>query len=153
MRLSAGNEMAKVRITGLGMFLLSIVFFSGCSRSPSELLVGRWYSGDMTIRFREDSAVIWNSPQGLAKGRFEFTGKTSRVHTDEKSPNLFLDVIRNDERRQFRFQIGFIGQDRLRMDLIPMDPNSIAPGASTYVVLRRANDNTLGGAPTQVAQR
>ena len=134
---------------------LFLVGQSGCAKSADELLIGRWYSRDMTIRFREDSAVIWNSPSGLALGRYEFSGKKRGVGSDKLSPNLFVDVIRNDQRRQYQFEITFLGNDRLQFEMIPTnyDPNSPEPASRSGYVLKRANDNTLGGAPAQVAQR
>lgn len=128
---------------------------SGCAKSADELLIGRWYSGDMTIRFREDSAVIWNSPNGLALGRYEFTGKRKHIRSDELQPNLFLDVVRNDERRQFRFEITFIADDRIQLELVPANlPSSDAPVQRSGFVLKRAvEDGTLGGAVQRVAQK
>ncbi len=125
----------------------------GCSKSPSEKLIGRWYSGEMTIRFREDSGVIWNSPRGLALGRYEFSGKTRNIKREEEQPNLFIDVVRNDERQQFQFEISFLGEDRLRVQLIPFNKEVTGSDAARGMVLRRANDNTLGGAPIKVAKR
>ena len=125
----------------------------GCSKSPSEKLIGRWYSGEMTIRFREDSGVIWNSPRGLALGRYEFTGKTKNVRNDEKDPNLFIDVVRNDERQQFQFEVSFLGEDRLRVQLIPFGEEVSGADRAQGMVLRRANDNTLGGGTVQVAKK
>lgn len=144
---------ATIRTGIFAALLLAVVSQSGCAKSPSELLIGRWYSGDMTIRFREDSAVIWNSPRGLAKGRFEFSGKVRRVKTDDRVPNLFVDVIRHDEREKLRFEVSFLGKDRLRLDLIPVSAQSSATLLSQGIVLKRANDTTLGGAPTRIAQR
>ncbi len=137
-------------ITGV---LFATLSQSGCAKSPSELLIGRWYSGQMTIRFREDNAVIWNSPQGLALGHFEFRGKAKRAKARELVPNLFVDVIRNDERQKFQFELHFMGQDRIRMELVPYGNASSESSTPRGLVLRRANDNTLGGGPAKVASR
>ncbi len=151
-------EMAQTRRNMSRLFVLAGVFFatlsqSGCAKSPSELLIGRWYSGEMTIRFREDSAVIWNSPEGLALGRYEFEGNGKRLKDTERVPNLFVDVIRNDERQKFQFEVSFLGQDRIRMELIPIGKEISGVEAARGQVLRRANDNTLGGGPAKVASR
>lgn len=125
----------------------------GCQKSPSEKLIGRWYSGEMTIRFREDSGVIWNSPRGLALGRYEFTGKVRKISKGKIDPNLFIDVVRNDERQQFRFEIVFLGADRLRIQLIPFGKELTGTNAAQGMVLRRAHDNTLGGEMVKVARK
>jgi hypothetical protein len=135
-----------------GMCLVALMQ-QGCSKSPSEKLIGRWYSGDMTIRFREDSGVIWNSPRGLALGKYEFSGKTRNVRYEKEDPNLFIDVVRNDERQQFQFEISFLGPDRLRIQLIPIGKEVTGSDAARGMVLRRANDNALGGAIVKVAQK
>lgn len=135
-----------------GMCLVTLMQ-QGCSKSPSEKLIGRWYSGEMTIRFREDSGVIWNSPRGLALGRYDFSGKIRKIRSEKVDPNLFVDVVRNNERRQFQFEVSFLGADRLRIQLIPIGKEVTGSDAARGMVLRRANDNTLGGAVVKVAQK
>lgn len=142
------------KLAGIALFCGFVMTFctqSGCAKSPGELIIGRWYSGEMTIRFREDNAVIWNSPQGLALGRFDFSGSVHKLQSKDKVPNLLVDVIRNDERQQFHFDISFLGHDRLRMQLIRPGISSDEEQIGQSLVLRRANDNTLGGGTVQVA--
>ncbi len=146
------RKIASTFLIVLGMCFVSLMQ-QGCAKSPSEKLIGRWYSGDMTIRFREDSGVIWNSPRGLALGRYEFSGKTRDIKNDKKDPNLFIDVVRNDTRQQFQFEISFLGTDRLRIQLIPIGREVTGTDAAQGMVLRRANDNTLGGAVVKVAKK
>lgn len=147
------SKKIRLRTTLFSGMVLGLIFQGGCAKAPSDLLVGRWYSGEMTIRFREDSAVIWNSTRGLAKGRYEFTGKIRRIRTEEAKPNLYLDIIRNDEREQMQMEISFIGQDRLRLEIIPFGEAPPSDGIPTGIVMKRANDSLLGGKPVQVAQR
>lgn len=124
---------------------------SGCAKSPSDLLIGRWFSDEMTIRFREDNSVIWNSRRGLAKGRYEFSGKTRGIQNEELKPNLFMDIIVNDEREQMRFEVTFIGQDRLKVDWVAND--STERQYSQSLLMKRAKDDLLGGGKVQVARR
>ncbi|MBT5018070.1 hypothetical protein OAF98_00330 [Planctomicrobium sp.] len=146
-------QFRKIRVQTIIFSGLLFAFLSqsGCAKSPSDLLIGRWFADEMTIRFREDSAVIWNSRRGLAKGRYEFSGKTRRIRTEKPEPNLFLDIIVNDEREQVRFEATFIGQDRLRIDWV--STGNSRSRTSNGLVMKRANDSTLGGNPVQVAQR
>lgn len=127
---------------------------SGCSKSPSQKLIGRWYSGTMTIRFREDHAVIWNSTRGLALGRYEFSGSVRNAKNETPVPNLYIDVIRGNEREQMQFEVAFLGEERMRLELIPISADG-TPGTRTEaIILRRAEeDGTLGGVRRTVAQR
>ena len=133
--------------------LLALSLTSGCAKSPDELLIGRWYSSEMTIRFRPDSGVIWNSKAGLALGRYEFDSHVLSKASTEPAPNLLLDVIRRNERAKFRFEAKLLGKDRLQLKYVPILAVGEVSDSSAIraIVLRRANDNQLGGGT--VAQR
>lgn len=129
------------------LFLFALSLSQGCAKSPDELLIGRWYSSDMTIRFRPDSGVIWNSRAGLAVGRYEFSSGHLVSHNTQPTPNLLLDVIRKEERSKFQFEAKLLGADRLQLKFVPiLSPGETAdPAATQAIVLRRSNDDQLGG--------
>ena len=133
----------------LGSVLAISLLFGGCAKSPDELLIGRWYSESMTIRFRTDSGVVWNSRNGLAIGRYEFSSDIQALGKMEATPNLMLDVIRRDERSKFEFEAKLLGKDRLQLKLLSTNDDDVTSTQS--MVLRRANDQQLGGG-TQVSR-
>ncbi len=124
------------RRIAVSLMFLAFVTISGCTQTPQEAVVGRWYNGDMSLRFQTNGAVVWNSPQGLAQGRYVFVGQVPRWATDNTSARVRLDVIRNNETINPELELQFVGSDRLRVK--PTEVTRSRAAARTQVVLRRA---------------
>lgn len=112
---------------------------SGCSRTPQEALVGRWYNSEMSMRFQPNGAVVWNTPQGLAQGRYSFVGNVPRWATDNTSARVRLEVVRNNETVNSELDLQFVGADRLRIK--PTETTRSRSAARTQAVLRRAESD------------
>ncbi|MEW4490031.1 hypothetical protein AB1L42_18250 [Thalassoglobus sp. JC818] len=152
-QLSMSDRRTPVR-SGAGFALTFIVALSlcGCAKSPEELLIGRWYSGEMTIRFRSDRSVVWNSSAGMAIGRYQFAGETRLSGTSSGTPNLVLDVVRRGESGRYQFQATLLGKDRLQLKTVSQSEGSSSGQSRTAMVLRRASDDKLGGGVAQAAR-
>ncbi|TWT51581.1 hypothetical protein KOR42_34690 [Thalassoglobus neptunius] len=124
----------------------------GCAKSSEELLIGRWYSGEMTIRFRPDRSVAWNSSAGMAIGRYQFLGENRQAQNSAGSPNLVLDVIRKGESGRYQFQATLLGKNRLQLKTVDRNSDSLNGISRTAMVLRRASDDKLGGGVANVSR-
>ena len=113
-----------------------IVTISGCNKTPQEAVLGRWYNGDMSLRFRPNGTVVWNTQQGMAQGRYVFVGTVPRWATENTTVRVRLDVMRNGQAIQPMLDLQFVGGDRLRVN-----PAAQAQTQATnrlQAVLRRA---------------
>lgn len=128
------------RLIALPLMFLAAAAFSGCTQTPQEAVVGRWYNGEMSLRFQPNGAVVWNTQQGLAQGRYEFVGQIPRWATDNTSARVRLDVIRNNEQIHPELDVQFVGADRLRIK--PAEATRSRAAARTQIVLRRAESDT-----------
>jgi hypothetical protein len=130
------------RIWMLGLLGAVCGFASGCELDPEQKLIGRWYNSDMSIRFRPDGGVIFNTPAGRAVGRYYYDGSFRPVSSGHVRENLVLDVVRNGERLRLGFEVEVIAANRLRIyDL----NNRVRPGERpdrvSSMVLKRATDD------------
>ena len=125
---------------------LLIASASGCTQTPQEAVVGRWYNGEMSLRLQPNGAVVWNTQQGLAQGRYVFVGPVPRWATDNTSARIRLDVIRNNEQIHPELDVQFVGADRLRIK--PAEVTRSRAAARTQVVLRRAESDSDPNIPT-----
>lgn len=119
---------------------VAMVGLAGCSRTPQEAIVGRWYNSEMSLRFQPNGGVIWNTPQGLAQGRYSFVGHVPRWATDNTSAKVRLELIRNNEPINAELDLQFVGGDRLRVK--PMETTRSRSAARTQAVLRRSETAT-----------
>lgn len=115
---------------------LLIVTVSGCNKTPQEAVLGRWYNGDMSLRFRSNGTVVWNTPQGMAQGRFVFVGQVPRWATENTTVRVRLDVTRNGQAIQPMLDLQFVGTDRMRV--ISSAQAQTRAANRPQVVLRRA---------------
>ena len=115
---------------------LLIATVSGCSRTPQEAVLGRWYNGDMSLRFRTNGTVVWNTEQGMAQGRYSFVGTVPRWASESTTVRVRLDVVRNGQAIQPTLDLQFIGSDRMRV--IPGVQANLQATRRLQGVLRRA---------------
>ena len=86
--------MPSLRIEAMSKQLLAVLVCglmwsaTGCSTTPQDKLHGRWYNSKMSIRFRTDGTVIFNSMDGLATGRY-----TIKIVPDRSG--AFMSELRN----------------------------------------------------------
>lgn len=133
---SLSRSFARPSLNWCALLVLAI---SGCTQTPQEAVVGRWYNGDMSLRFQPNGDVIWNTSQGLAQGRYVFVGQVPRWATDHTSARVRLDVVRNNVQINPELELQFVGADRLRVK--PADTSRSPLAARTQVVLRRAESD------------
>lgn len=136
------RNFAKSSLCWCGLLVAAI---SGCTQTPQEAVVGRWYNGEMSLRLQPNGAVVWNTPQGLAQGRYVFVGQVPRWATDNTSARIRLDVVRNNVQIHPELDLQFVGSDRLRVK--PTDTSRSRRAARTQVVLRRAESDSDPNVP------
>lgn len=116
--------------------VLLIATVSGCNKTPQEAVIGRWYNGDMSLRFRSNGTVAWNTPQGMAQGRYVFVGQVPRWASENTMVRVRLDVTRNGQAIQPMLDLQFVGTDRVR--IISSTQAQTRAANRPQVVLRRA---------------
>jgi hypothetical protein len=122
------------------MCALLIMTVTGCSQTPQEALLGRWYNGDMSLRFRPNGTVVWNTQQGMAQGTYTFLGDVPRWASDNTTIRVRLDVTRNGQAIQPTLDLQFVGSDRMR--LIPGTQAQTRATDRLQAVLRRAQSES-----------
>ena len=127
---ASSNQLRRVRHWSAVLSLLLVVTVSGCSQTPQEAVLGRWYNGDMSLRFRPNGTVVWNTRQGMAQGKYSFVGDVPRWASDSTTVRVRLDLTRNGQAIQPTLDLQFVGADRIR----------VIPGAQA--VLKRAQSES-----------
>ena len=115
---------------------------ASCSVTPQESLHGRWYNEAMSIRFRVDGTVIFNSRStGLQVGRYFFDGEVRPVAGAEPIANLTLDLVDNDSVVRREFEIQLLGKERLRLTpVLTTSQGRPSDGLRRVVVLKKSTD-------------
>jgi len=124
---------------------LLLLSMTSCNWEPRQKLIGRWYSSDVSIRFREDGSVYFNSPAGLGVGRFHFDETVRSASTQDHTPNLVLDLIRKQNRIQLRFNVQIMSPERIRLtEILPPAPgqSTAEPVIGRLKLLKRAHDQS-----------
>jgi len=131
-----------VRPSWLLWCAVCLTLLSGCQLTREQQLIGRWYNSEMSIRFRPDGGVIYNSPAGKAIGVYYFTGTARPIATTHTQENLVLDVVRNGQRLRMGFEAELISADRLRLYDLTTRPriSNEAGTVENTVVLKRASE-------------
>jgi hypothetical protein len=113
---------------------------SSCSSSPQEQLQGRWYNEALSMRFRPDGSLIYNSNEtGLTTGRYFFNGDLRPASADEPVPNLTLDLVRGSRVVRSQLEVQFVGSERLRLRTVPEPGRGRSAGNEPGIlVLKRA---------------
>ncbi len=142
---SVSTARKAARMTTMPLMFLAAIAITGCTQTPQEAIEGRWYNGEMSLRFQKNGAVVWNTPQGLAQGRYEFVGQVPRWAEENTSTRIRLDVVRNNEQIHPELDLQFIGNDRLRVK--PAETTRSRAATRTQVVLRRADSDSDPNVP------
>lgn len=123
--------------------LLMLVGLAGCTTSPQQQLQGRWYNDAVSIRFRPDGTLIYNSSEtGLVTGRYYFDGERKSVASGTPVSNLTLDLILTDRIVRQAHELQFLGNERLRLQpATPPARGRPSDGIASVVVLRKAKDS------------
>lgn len=124
--------------------LLLLTVVSGCNETPQQAILGRWYNGDMSLRFRPNGTVVWNTRQGMAQGRYSFVGSVPRWASESTTVRVRLEVVRNGEAIQPTLDLQFVGADRMRM--IPGAQAQTQATDRLQAVLKRAQTEAEGTA-------
>jgi hypothetical protein len=131
------------RWTLIPALVLCIVQCS-CSATPREQLQGRWYNEALSMRFRPDGSLIYNSTEtGLTTGRYYFSGEMRPEAYDEPVANLTVDLVRGNKVVRSQLEAQFVGSERLRLQ--PVSEQRSPANDVGLVVLKRAESD--GNAP------
>ncbi len=101
----------------LSLFCLG---FAGCGLSHAEKLLGRWSNKDVSMRFRENGTVLYNSRiTGLVEGRYRFDPKQPSLANTKPVKNLTLWLPQPKGTQIVNFEVRLLGSDRLQIRPIP----------------------------------
>lgn len=140
-RLALSPTLARSSARWIAIFcVLLVVTVSGCNKTPQEAVLGRWYNSEMSLRFRANGTVIWNTRQGMAQGRYVFVGSVPRWATEGSAVQVRLDVVRSGEAIHPTLDLQFVGADRLK--IIPSGQDKTRVNGRLQAVLRRAQSET-----------
>ncbi len=115
---------------------------SGCYQTPQQKLIGRWYNGDMSIRFRPDGSVVYNSGSGLSRGRYDFQPTGFAAGSQSGVRNLVVETQGRGRRSRYEFEAVFLAHDRLRLhDLSPHSSNATNESIHQFALLKRASES------------
>lgn len=124
-----------------------VLLLCGCYQTPQQRLIGRWYNAEMSLRFQPDGIVVFNSSEGLSRGRYEFVPTPAALGAQSGEENLVIDLSRNGRRVRLCFEAVFLAHDRLRLhDHTPRATSLPSESLPQFALLRRA-----GEAPTQAS--
>lgn len=137
---ASSNQLRRVRHWSAVLSLLLVVTVSGCSQTPQEAVLGRWYNGDMSLRFRPNGTVVWNTRQGMAQGKYSFVGDVPRWASDSTTVRVRLDVTRDGQLIQPTLDLQFVGADRIRV--IPGAQAQTRATDRLQAVLKRAQSES-----------
>ncbi len=98
-------------LAGSLLFVVSLIGLSGCG--PQSDLHGRWFNGDLSLRFLPDGHVVMNSrTTGLVRGVYVYEPlPTSALASTDLQPNLQLYFAD----RQINLQAVHVGSQRLNI--------------------------------------
>lgn len=131
----------------IGLMLGGVLLLCGCYQTPQQRLIGRWYNAEMSLRFQPDGIVVFNSSEGLSRGRYEFVPTPAALGAQSGEENLVIDLSRNGRRVRLYFEAVFLAHDRLRLhDHTPRATSLPSESLPQFALLRRA-----GEAPTQAS--
>ncbi len=112
---------------------------SGCYQTPQQRLIGRWFNAEMSLRFQPDGSVVFNSTEGLSRGRYEFIPSPTALGAQSGQENLVIDVVRNGRRSRLYLEAVFLAHDRLRLhDHTPRANSLPSESIRQFALLRRA---------------
>lgn len=134
------NQLCRSHRWSVALSLLLVVTVSGCSQTPQEAVLGRWYNGDMSLRFRPNGTVVWNTRQGMAQGKYSFVGDVPRWASESTTVRVRLDVTRNGQAIQPTLDLQFVGSDRIRV--IPGAQAQTRATDRLQAVLKRAQSES-----------
>lgn len=143
--LASSNQFRKAHRWSAALCLLLVVTVSGCNQTPQEAVLGRWYNGDMSLRFRPNGTVVWNTRQGMAQGKYSFVGDVPRWASESTTVRVRLDVTRNGQAIQPTLDLQFVGADRLRV--IPGAQAQTRATDRLQAVLKRAQSESETATP------
>lgn len=120
--------------------VLFCLLLGGCSTAEEDLQ-GRWFNGEVSIRFRPDGTVLYNSRlTGLVEGVYEYHPHPVTQTSIEPVENLIVDF----PGRQLRLDARFAGRTRLRLTEMPAEGQA-ANAIPSVALLKKADPRTDRG--------
>ncbi len=128
------------------LFLLFLALasssFLGCGLARPSKLLGRWYNGDVSIRFRENGSVLYNSQNtGLVEGIYRYDSSALPIASTKPVKNLTLWLPQPGTTLVLDFELRYLGDQRIQIRPIfeksdaPQDPAALA---ALGVILKKA---------------
>ena len=140
---SPGNAESR-RVVLLRFAMLgAAALLSGCTATPQERLHGRWFSESISVRFRPDGTLIYNSAStGMTTGRYYFDGEFRPNAATEPVNNLTMDLVIDGRMQRWPLEVQFLGDERLRLNPVrAARQGRPSDGIRAVVVLSRAHDD------------
>ena len=127
------------------VILTVLTAMAGCAKDRPTQLMGRWYSNDVSMRFRKNGTVLYNSRNtGLVEGRYEYDASLTSGAQAKPQQNLTIWLPQPGRILVLEFDMRFLGNDRIQMKPIVDERGRSELGAlmaGTGMVLKRAADD------------
>ena len=100
------------------ILLLAIASSSllGCGLARQSKLLGRWYNGDVSIRFRENGSLLYNSlGTGLVEGIYRYDHTTLPISSIKPVKNLTVWLPQPGKTLVLDFELRHLGDQRIQL--------------------------------------
>lgn len=123
----------------LGLLCVSV---SGCGKEAG--LMGRWYNKDLSIRFRSNGTVLYNSRStGLVEGQYQYEPTLAQYASTNSQKNLTIWLPQPANTLVLDFELRELGNDRIQLKPIRETQNSQSlSNTPVGMVLKRAEDQS-----------
>lgn len=106
--------------------------------------MGRWYSKDLSIRFRPNGTVLYNSRStGLVEGQYQYKPTSANFASTKAQKNLTVWLPQPGRTVVLTFELRPLGNDRIQLKQI-RERNTSQENSNLTVgmVLHRAEDQS-----------
>ncbi len=124
------------------VFALGSCSLPGCGLDRQSKLMGRWYNGDVSIRFRENGSVLYNSlGTGLVEGIYRYDNSALPISSVKPVKNLTVWLPQLGKTLVLDFELRYLGESRIQLRPIPKDSRAASNSnslADLGVILKKA---------------
>ena len=117
------------------IFALGSCSLPGCGWDRQSKLMGRWYNGDVSIRFRENGSVLYNSlGTGLVEGIYRYDHTALPISSIKPVKNLTVWLPQPGKTLELDFELRYLGESRIQLRPLPKNSGGDANSQSLAVL-------------------
>ncbi len=110
--------------------------------SKRQKLMGRWFNNGISIRFRPNGTVLYNSrATGLVEGQYHYDPQYQPISQAKAVKNLTVWLPRPGKTLVLEFELRYLGESEIQLRRIPKPRKSRQPldfSETMAVILSRA---------------